>query len=92
MRDHAVKLHNISLLEELRDIRQEDGLCDEGAIKTRRSRAQVKLNKLKPGSCSSIGASKGRDGNIISDPNFIIGELRAYWGDIFPGGSCNSPC
>ena len=89
LRDYAVGLHKVSLLEEIQDIQQDARHADEGAINTRRSRAQFKLNKLRPGSCCAVGAVRGRDGIVISDPRLIVNELREYWGDIFSGSSCN---
>ena len=76
LREHAVKLHREKLSEE------------EGSLLTRRSRVQVKLSKLKPGNCCSIGALKSSDGLVMSDPRRIGNELRRYWGDSFSGGSC----
>jgi len=90
LRDHAVQLHRECLLDELREIQQDEGSVEEGAIRNRRKRVQFKLSKLKPGNCCSIGAVKGRDGIIVSDPRLIINELRHYWGDVFSNSPCNA--
>jgi len=89
LKDHAVKLHKEHLVEELRNIQQDEGRGGEHGVKTRRSQVQVKLNRLKPGNCCSVGAIKGSDGHIISDPKLMIAELRKYWKDIFSHSPCN---
>ena len=90
LRDHAVKLQKEKLLQELQDIQSDIGQVEEGSLFTRRSRAQFKLNKLKPGNCCTVGAIKSRDGTFLSDPSLIVRELHQYWGEVFSGGSCDA--
>ena len=89
LRDHAVKLHKEKLLEELQEVQREAGSTEEGQLLTRRSKLQFKLSRLKPGSCSMVGAILGRGGVVVSDPAQILAELRYYWHQVFSGGSCD---
>ena len=84
-----MQLHRESLWDELRDIQQDEGAPEGGEFSSRGKRVQVKLGKLKPGNCCSVGAIMGDDGNIVSDPRLIVEELRRYWSGVFTRSSCN---
>jgi len=44
---------------------------------------QIRLKRLKPGSCSAIAALKCSDGFKATSPDAIAGELRRHWEEIF---------
>ena len=49
VRQHALELHRSLILEDLRDIQKDEGRIDEDIQRVRRSRVQVKLQRLRPG-------------------------------------------
>ena len=71
------------MLEELRAIQEDDGVVDDNVQRNRRSRAQVRLNKLRPGSCGTVAALKCADGSMATSPEAIAQELRRHWGEVF---------
>ncbi len=83
LRSHAVELARASIVEELRAIQNDEGTVDDSVQRTRRSRVEVRLQKLRPGACTGIAAVQCQDGSMASDPASIARELRRYWGDIF---------
>ncbi len=71
LRQHAILLHRSSLLEELRDIHRPDNVEDDTSQAYRKSKVQAKLNNLKPGHCSVVGAILSQEGILLTDPREI---------------------
>ena len=83
LKKHIEELARASVLEELQAIQADNGVVDEHVQKNRRAKAQVRLNKLRPGNSSSIAAIKCADGSMATTPEAIAEELRIYWGEVF---------
>ena len=88
---HAEDLARQAVLEERRAIQEDDGKVDDQVQRTRRSRAQVRLNRLKPGSCGSVAALKCADGSMATTPDAIAHELRKHWGQVFSHRAHDDP-
>ena len=83
LKKHVEELARASVLEELRAIQADDGLVDDHVQKNRRSKAQVRLNRLRPGNCNSIASIKCADGSMAITSEAIAEELRKHWADVF---------
>lgn len=88
LKDHAVELTRTSILDELRCIKADDGTVDDVAQKTRRSKVQVRLKKLRQGNCSAIAALQCCNGMMATTPAETAAELRRYWAEVFPTRPC----
>ena len=83
LKKHAADLARQAVLDELRAIQDDDGKVDDNVQRNRRSRAQVRLNRLRPGSCCTVAALKCADGSMATTPEAIAHELRRHWGEVF---------
>ncbi len=83
VKQHAVELYRLQMLEELRDIQADEGLVGEDIQRNRKARAQFKLQKLKPGSCNSIAVLLCQDGTLATTPKDIAKELHRHWHQVF---------
>ena len=83
LKKHIEELARQATLEELRTIQEDDGKVEEHVQRNRRSRAQVRLNRLKPGNCGTVAALKCADGSMAISPDAIAHELRRHWAEVF---------
>ena len=82
-KDHAVDLYRTQVLEEMRRAQAEEGEVSEDITRNRKAKLQVRLQRLKPGSCNSIAAMLCADGNLVTDAKEIALELHRHWHQIF---------
>jgi len=82
-KDHAVDLYRTQVLEEMRRTQAEEGTVSEDITRNRKSKIQVKLQRLKPGTCNSIAAMLCVDGRLVTEASDIAQELRRHWHQIF---------
>ena len=91
LQKHAEELARQAVLEELRVIQGDDGTVDDQVQRNRRSRAQVRLNRLRPGNCGTVAALKCADGSMAITPDAIAHELRRHWGEVFSHRAHDQP-
>ena len=82
-KDHALDLYRTQILAEMRRTQAEEGSVSEDVTRNRKSKIQVKLQRLKPGSCNSIAAMLCVDGSLVTEAKDIAHELRRHWQQIF---------
>ena len=92
VRQHALELHRCLILEELRDIQKDEGRIDEDIRRVRRSRVQVKLQRLRPGASNAIAVLQCADGSLATEAKDIAAEFHRHWHQIFQQKPCDHDC
>ena len=89
-KDHAVDLYRTQVLEDMHRAQAEEGSISDDITRNRKSKIQMKLQRLKPGSCNSIAAMLCADGKLITDAGDIARELHRHWHQVFQAKTMDS--
>ena len=90
LRVHADLLHRADLLDEMRSIHADTVEDHDHTQANRRSRVAAKSKNLKLGHCASVAVIQDYLGNILTDSQDIVTELRRHWQEVFSSSSVNN--
>ena len=92
LREAAMDLAKEVVLEELREQQSQAPDQPESVQKARRSQIMTKIRRLKPGSCTTLRCMRTEAGEIITEPDAILSELRRHWGRVFTARPRDAEC
>ena len=83
LKNHLIHLAKEDILQDIRDLKEEEDELEEKVIMARKEGIGRKLKKLKPGGSSSLKAVQKPDMSIATDQVEIAAELARHWGEVF---------